>query len=201
MIKAITKKYLYIVKNTNRQAFTLIEVVIYLALLLFMILIFSNFIKNVREFYSLSSKTTNNILRHNLFVDVIRRDLMGASSKNLDWNESKFVFKKFFLDESGLENIVCIGYEVRKNSLFRIEGRYDFLSSKWHKRISSLIAPDFESLNVVLKKNKDPSFANVRHSLGGGVRASADKVVSVEIEYKFIKSKEMKNIFMRLRNI
>ena len=181
MKKIRTKKYRYIFNNQNSQSFMLIEVVIYFSLLLLMTLIFSNFIKNTREFSSLSSKTANKLLRNNLFIDVLRRDLICASSKISDWDDSKLVFKKYFLNDFGEQNFNCIGYEVRKKSLFRIEGRYDFLNSRWNKRISSLLTSDIEDLKIKLNKN-------------------IDRAVSVDVEYKISKFQEPKNIFVKLRN-
>jgi len=182
MKKIKKEKYPYIANGLRKSSFTLIEVAIYLSLLLLIVFIFSNFVKNIREFSVLSSKISDNILKKNLFADVIKRDLISASSKKLDWNEDKFIFKKYFLNSKDEPDVVCIGYEIRKNSLFRIEGRYDFLNSKWNKRISSFVAPDFESFNLKLHKIRD-------------------RVISVEVECKFHKLHEPKNIFTRLRNI
>lgn len=155
------------------SAFTLIELVIYLAIFsMFSLLIFgyvSTFYKKV----FIDFKENKKIIRNSIVFDLLKRDLACASESCNYWNEKDFVFRKNHIDGQFTD----ISWQMRKDGIYRLLGKYDFIKKKWIKK--NVAKLDFYFYKFSFFLNKD----------GAGRFISSVKI--------FFDGKE---IFVRLRN-
>jgi type II secretory pathway component PulJ len=136
-----------------RRAFTFIELLIYLSSMAFLATIVFSFFLSTQNRISILSKQSENEIRAFIATDLMRRDLMSASSNPVDWNLQDKVFKKNVLDKNSYEKILCVGFKADKDGLKRLEGDYDFSAQKWRKKITSRVNYNVKNLKFKLKKS------------------------------------------------
>ena len=141
-----------------QQAFTLIELIIYLAIFTFLTLLSFSFLSHIQKSVFINSSKSEKNIRLQLAADLLRRDLMSASCNKYDWNTNDFVFKKVFLDQNGIENETCICWKIDKKGLTRIYGEYSFAANKWIKRTMSRVFYGKIKFNFYVKEDFDGSF-------------------------------------------
>ena len=141
------------------RAFTLIELLVYLTLFSFFTLLSFGFLNEINIKVFLSIKKNEKIVRTNIALDLLRRDLMCASSNIHDWDQSywgqqELIFRKKVLNKNGEKESRCISWKIIKGNLTRIDGEYDFVTRKWVKRNFSKVGGDFEKLTFNLHCDK-----------------------------------------------
>lgn len=145
------------------RAFTLIELLVYLTLFSFFALLSFGFLSEINIKVFLSIKKNEKIVRTNIALDLLRRDLMCASSNIHDWDQSywgqqELIFRKKTLNKNGEKESKCINWKIIKGNLTRIDGEYDFVTRKWVKRNFSKVGGNFETLTFNLHYDKQARF-------------------------------------------
>ncbi|MCF7800045.1 type II secretion system GspH family protein [Candidatus Babeliales bacterium] len=142
-------------KNFNKKAFSLIELLLYIASVSVFSLLILNYFSSVQNKLIIDSKKDDLIIQNSIVLDLLRRDLYSASWDLNDWDEQNFVFRKKLLDGSGKFYMTCIGFSFDKNGTKRIEGEYNFVTHKWLKKTSSIINYNFINCELKLDKQKN----------------------------------------------
>lgn len=143
----------------NKQAFSLIELSVYLAIFsIFSLISFSFLSQSYKEIICFQIKMKKEI-QNSLAYDLLFRDFISAKTSAKFWSKinqntipiDKFTFRKDLKD---------IGWLSRTDGLFRINGSYDFNQMKWIKKNSARINTQSQNLSIkiLLKKNKDAVF-------------------------------------------
>ena len=132
-----------------KKAFTLIELVVYLAIFsVFSLLIFgyvSTFYKKV----FIDFKENKKIIRNTIVFDLLKRDLICASESCDHWNEKDFVFRKKHLNGQFTD----VSWQMRKEGIYRLLGKYDFVGKKWIKKNVAKLDFDFYKFSFILNKD------------------------------------------------
>lgn len=128
--------------TVKKSAFTMIEAVIYMSLVLILMFFLQKLVLNVREYALFLNGVHEKLLRKRVLVDLIRRDVMLADYMHTDVN--MFVFSQKTIGSNIQEK--DIGFCVRDKKVFRISGRYDYCTKKWLKKYSSLAYKGVESI-------------------------------------------------------
>lgn len=138
-----------------KKAFTLIELSTYLAVFSFFIFLVFSFFRQTQNAIFLNLKDKEKIVRNFIAIDLLKRDLICASSNKCDWDLKNFVFKKNYLDKKNEKKSICIGWKAEnKNGLSRIEGQYDFILKKWGHKIISPVNKQIKNFNFDFKSDK-----------------------------------------------
>jgi len=98
----------------SRSSFTLIEVLVYLSLLLFLSVGLGRFIGSLQSNWFFMRDRSEKLLSQKILLDLIRRDVMCASGRLKDWDEKNFCF----VGAGGRR----IRYFVRDKKAFRVDG-------------------------------------------------------------------------------
>lgn len=136
------------------NAATLLECSIYLGCsALLSLLIFSFSSQTYRYFVEVRNIFCTK-LREELALDVVRRDLLSATRCVGNYVPDRFIFKKEFIDESGVLSSCFVGWERCNDGVKRIEGDYDVTAMRWRRRIVSKLPARFSFLYMVLILDK-----------------------------------------------
>ncbi len=139
----------------SKKAFTLIELLIYMAAFAFFaILVFGFLIKTQQKIFSFSSQNEK-LIRMNLALDLLKRDLLCASCSKSDWDIQNFVFKKTVLNKEGEVCPICVGWNFDSDFVSRIEGEYDFVAQKWKSKILSKVCNNFFPIKIQVSASRD----------------------------------------------
>lgn len=166
----------------KRGGFTLLELVVYLGLFSVLVSVMGRAsVQVIARLASLYAET-NKVIREALFIDVVRRDLLSASSSVMEWDTKHFVFRKKRLNNLCEPVITDIGFVVTtscgEKKLLRYEGRYDFARSIWCKKITSVVSDCIDSLSL----SCDPAQRRAR------------------VSYRLVCNSVQKSFCVRLRN-
>ena len=131
----------------NKSAFTLIELLIYLALLTCLSLLTFSFSARTYRFMLERTRAHNLFIRSIISEDLIRRDLQLASLCPADWDAANRVFKQLTMDSNGIPIERWVGYEVTGKGLHRREGFYA-MQKGWGQSTVSLVDPQVEQLTL-----------------------------------------------------
>jgi len=150
------------------NAFTLVELSMYMALLAILVTVLFGFVNRTQRNLIEAAKSCEQFVRLSTALDLLKRDLASASDSVSDWDVQNFVFKKQMLNlkneaRYGLKNMVinkAVGWQVLKRGLCRIEGDYDFVAKKWGRRVVSFVGREIEELNVNLVFTECGRFVN-----------------------------------------
>lgn len=129
------------------SAFTLIELLIYLALLTCLSLLAFSFAARTYRFMLERTRVHNLFVRSIIAQDLIRRDLQLASLSPADWDVAHNIFKQLTLDDNGKPIERWVGYEVSGKGLARREGFYTRLKG-WGQSTVSLVDQQVEQLTL-----------------------------------------------------
>ncbi len=141
-------------KVTRAPAQTLLEIMLYCALLSMLILYVFRFYTMVHNFVIQEGAAYDVVCRQAIAIDLMRREILSASSKPAEWDDKKNVFKKTYLDVKGNWTSISVGYTILKNRLYRIEGNYNFVQSLWVQKRSCCIGAGFEKIDWQLLRNE-----------------------------------------------
>ncbi len=123
----------------NAKAFTLIELLIYIASFSFLAVVAFGFLIQTQQKISSKVFQSEQIIRNSIALDLLKRDLISASLDKSDWDLPNCVFRKIFLSKKGLPRAVCVGWQVADDGLLRLEGTYDFILHKWVRKVVSRV--------------------------------------------------------------
>ena len=141
-------------RRKRLQAFTLVEVLVYVAAVSMFVLLVFDFLYAIQKRVDFWGKGCSSRVQFELAVDILRRDLMSASMNLDDWDLSLNVFKKRTLDKSGscISRDVC--WFVRKSRLIRREGGYNYCLKKWKGKVDSTVAYNVDGLKIDVTLDK-----------------------------------------------
>ncbi len=122
-----------------RRAFTLIELMIYLALLATLSLFVFSFSARTYRFIIDGTRAQQVFVRSVVTGDLIRRDLQIASPWPADWCVTKNIFKQLTMNASGNPIELWVGYEVDDKGLKRREGVYCPTTGTWSECSVALV--------------------------------------------------------------
>ncbi|HBS48145.1 TPA: hypothetical protein DEO28_03615 [Candidatus Dependentiae bacterium] len=133
----------------SKKAFTLIEILIYLQLSVFIFLIVFNllffFCKNLDILQSLLDQK----ISQQLAVDLIFRDCLSASQYPSEWDFENKVFRKKFLDEKLNLSFKDLGFDIKDKKLIKYEGMYDFSTQKWVDKSSNTLSYNVKNFSFI----------------------------------------------------
>ena len=135
------------------KAFTLIELLIYIASFSFLAVVAFGFLIQTQQQISSKVFQTEQLIRNSIALDLIKRDLMSASLDKSDWDKQNYVFRKIFLSKKGLPRAVCVGWQVNDDGLSRLEGIYDFILHKWVRKVVSRVNQNIKNLSIKLNES------------------------------------------------
>lgn len=142
----------------HHSGFTLIELLIYIAsFAFFSILVFSFLIQAQKNIFC-DSTQNEKLIRNNISLDLLKRDLICASANKFDWDAQSFVFRKTVLDKNGAACSICIGWKLQDDALIRIEGEYDFVTKIWKKKISSRVQNNLKNFDFSWQESEDKKY-------------------------------------------
>jgi type II secretory pathway component PulJ len=122
----------------KKNAFSLLELMIYLGLgLLFSTILFSCF-TTFQIYFTQQTIFYDKTIRTLLALDLVKRDLMSASTRAEDWSPSG-IFAKETLNQKNNEQTLSVYWSIKKNRLQRIEGAYNHVQKKWSKKKTSFL--------------------------------------------------------------
>ena len=135
--------YNYHSNMNTHQGFSLIECLIYSAITGFLSILLFSFFNNVTSSIRLVSNRENDSLSlwsaHQLFC----KDIQMADAQSNLWHKSS-------------DGIVCkvgdacIGWQLRKNSVYRLKGDYDFSAQQWRRKSTALVVQNVKHFRVEL---------------------------------------------------
>ena len=167
------------------RGYSLIEVMVYMTLLLILSVVLGRMAWQIWEYSILSNKSIDELLRRELFFDVLRRDMLSASPEPGHWDEERLVFRKETLRGRGIVTR-DVGFIIEKGKIFRVEGNYDFDERVWIERKKpSLLADKVASMRWRLKICENKICKMVR---------------SVSVFVKSTSVSSLFRIYLRLRN-
>lgn len=163
------------------KAFTLIELLLYTATFAGFALLLFGFYSTVHKRVCAIKTANSKIVRVNVALTLLQRDLMSASAAVQDWDLKYFIFKRQTLDKSDKPFSVCVGWALDRKGLCRKEGVYDFVLQRWSQVTSAFIGDEIISLALSLASDEHN---NLR----------------VKISYVLRDEKEIRQMFVSLRN-
>ena len=134
-----------------KESFVLIEVLVYLTLSLFLVLLLFSFFSLIQKKLTVYTVFQESVVRDSLVMDVLHRDLVSASMDRSDWNEREFVFKKEMINKKRQPVVVWVGWKVVDKGVWRTEGVYDNVIKRWGKRYTRLFGCKINQLQMRLQ--------------------------------------------------
>lgn len=125
----------------NKAGFSIIEFLIYLAIsALIFIGVFRYFNCVQKSFASVKESALMMGWLHGA-CDIIAHDSMAADCRQEFWHctSDECVFQT----ASG-----AVGWQLKKNRLYRIAGSYDFVNKKWQQRRKTIVAQQVEKFSM-----------------------------------------------------
>ena len=159
-----------------KKAFTLIELLIYILLSTFIILIMFTFLNMQLKNVILFNKKTNDVLKKEIVLDFLKRDIQTASCNLCDWNKNNFIFKKYYSDALGnlKSKDISWKYLPLKKGFNREEGVYNFITKKWIKKIVNFIGAEFLKCKIgileIINNNVTSVYVEYKSSNGNNNR-------------------------------
>lgn len=143
--------------NLNK-AFTLIELLIYIASFAFFSILVFGFLIQTQNKIFFDSAQNEKLIRNNISLDLLKRDLICASANKFDWDVQNFVFRKTVLDKNGIACSICISRKLQNDALIRTEGEYNFVTKAWKNKISSRVQNDLKYFDFSLQESEDKKY-------------------------------------------
>lgn len=134
----------------KNKAFTIFELIIYMAIFsIFSVLSFS-FLSNTYKNIYLQMKEDKYFIDNNIILDSLKRDLSCSKSELVYWDNYNFIFRI----EDTNKKITDISWQFRKDGVFRIMGQYDFNKKRWLKKNVARVSFNFITFDYELIKSK-----------------------------------------------
>lgn len=144
-------------RRAGNKGFTLVELVVYLTLASGLSLMVFGFLSSMMGIVGQQSKKSAQALAHALALDMVRKDVMGASMALPDWDSENNVMKKEQLTSRGSATSTWVGWLTKNRALYRLEGSYDNTGKRWINKTTSLLARDVSNFSLLLKYAKNPA--------------------------------------------
>jgi len=192
-----------------KKAFTLVQTLLYLALLMVLTVSMISFFSVVQKNLRLQASFCASTIRNAVALDLLRKDLMSASSQTLhfdtfsnryhnnyhDKREKKrafekkqiFVFKKEMLTKKNVPTSMWVAWSIVSNGLHRSEGVYDVKRHRW----------------VYVKKRNIFGCSVVDLSIKLDCDNNSNNIIGVMISYARANAggkRDVKRFYVRLRN-
>lgn len=167
-------------RQVRKQAFTLLEVFLYLGLLGIFICGILPYTISTHTYFQKQTKLYEDFVRTTLALDLLKQDLMGASCLTEDIMSDNVSFVKKYLSKDLAFHTELVEWKAVNNVAWRSSGDYDFNSKKWLSKHSTLFACSIQKLRLK-------------------VHAAQNRIVRVDIIYEILPNKE-ECISVTLRN-
>ncbi len=135
-------------RNKQALAFTLIELMIYLALLAGLSLLVFGFAARTYRFMLERASAQQCFIRSVVTSDLVRRDLQIASPWLTDWGMPRNTFKQLTMTSDGKPIELWVGYNVDDKGLKRREGVYLPATGTWSECSISLVNPQVTKISL-----------------------------------------------------
>lgn len=122
----------------KKEAFLLVELVIYLSLVSILSLTLFSFFSSVEQYSNFVCYFSDKLIRQELLFDLVSRDMLSASNKIYDWDKKNLIFKQYIINQNGDTKSLCVGFDFKNNKINRVEGIYDFQKRLWQNKKTSL---------------------------------------------------------------
>lgn len=122
-----------------RRGFTLVQLLVYLALLTGLSLMVFGFAARTYRFILERTSLHQFKIRMAMAGDLVRRDLMLASFLPADWDVVHATFKQVTMTSDGALAERWVGYQVDEKGLKRIDGIYNSGTQTWTEHSAALI--------------------------------------------------------------
>ena len=136
------------------QAFSLIEVLVYLAISTMLFLFVFDFLSKTQSGVEKVNKNAETNVRAILAIDLLRRDFMCAGMRLADWDLKNKVFRKSILLNNSEIETKDICWHIKNKKLIRIEGVYNYVLQTWKKKIQSVAAYKAKEFDVEVNIDK-----------------------------------------------
>lgn len=147
-----------LIKKSLNSAFTLIELLIYIASFTFFSIVVFSFLIQAQKKMFFNSVQNEKLIRNNISLDLLKRDLICAGKNKFDWDVQNFVFRKTVLDKNGVTCPTCIGWKLQDDTLIRMEGEYDFVIKAWKNKVSSRVQNNLKYFDFSLQESEDRKY-------------------------------------------
>lgn len=148
--------------DNTRQAFFIFEAVIYLALVSICMVIFMRAIADVMNHTQTSGERAYSFVNVTTALDTCVRDVWKGTWKGIKVDEKGFVVVTNAAKD--------YGWELKKGTLYRVEGIYDSKRNRWSKRKRNKITSNVESF--MCRKNNDHSTVIIEAVYSGTYKLS-----------------------------
>lgn len=136
------------------DAYTLTEFLIYILLSTLIYVLFLGVLnREWIEILKIGYKQ-NMELEIALAGDIIRRDLLCASSVCSNWRESDFIIKKQILGSSDMVSDEWVRWYVSENALLRAVGKYDSFKNVWQSNDVCVVCSNIRQIELNLSVDK-----------------------------------------------
>lgn len=166
----------------RRSAFTLIELVWYLAMLVGLLYVIFWFYTLVHKYSFQRLVFCSQIIQDHSVLDVLRRDLLSASVHPNNWDVESIIFKKELVTSFGDENIGWVGWRSVNGGVHRMKGLYDPVRKRWIKKRTYFFRCFLHCLTMKLVLDMHTR-----------------RIIGVQIQWKNEKQQE-KRYYVRMRN-
>ncbi|MBD3273591.1 hypothetical protein GF385_04560 [Candidatus Dependentiae bacterium] len=141
-------------KKMNKKGFSLIELIVYLSIFSsFVLLSFTSLATFFKDFFK-EFESNKKFIRNSIILDLLKRDLICSSPKITYWDKNNFVFRKKYPNKNYLD----ISWQMRKDGVYRLIGKYDYLQNKWFKKNVAKLSFTNCSFSFFLKKDLTKNF-------------------------------------------
>ncbi len=137
----------------RENAYSLFELIIYLSLFSFIAMLFLGVISRTQLRLMKSAYKQEILLRQVLAIDLLRRDLISASTLSPEWVEQEGIFKKITLTSKNQQQEVSVCWFISKNGLMRAQGKYNFAKHEWNSKSECLVCKTIKQINFILVKS------------------------------------------------
>jgi type II secretory pathway component PulJ len=125
----------------NKAGFSIIEFLIYLAISALIFMGVFRYFNSVQKSFATVKESALMMGWLHGACDIMAHDSMGADCNQALWHctSDECVFKTV----SG-----AVGWQLKKNRLYRIAGSYDFVNKKWQQRRKTIVAQQVEKFSM-----------------------------------------------------
>ena len=139
----------------NSSAFTLLELVLALALFAISSVVAAGFLATTGVWACKTISVLRNDCATALALDVVMRDVMSARNDLKYWDVEHNVFMHEIVDDKGVLHTSWVGWDVVKQGLRRKQGAYDRTQHKWKQATSSVIGCGLKEFTLQPKTNRE----------------------------------------------
>ena len=133
------------------KGFTLFELLLYVALTIFLVPLLFSFCITIEKAHAHQIIFRQQTIRTHVVLDLLKRDIMGASCNPNDWFPSENTFKRCFLDQNGNPRDQWISWQVTKRGLSRSHREIDPRTKKWRTKHVDLFGNYIAWLQLIPK--------------------------------------------------